>query len=554
MQSHNPRKLQKEQDILDDAFRAQVIREMTKDQEIIQRKASMLRRYEVYRDNTIKWVLHALNAEGYREETLAQMRNRASNVSIARKVVNKLAQTYIGGVDRRCDDSRGQEAVDLLSDELDFDSAMKKADRYRQLFRNTTVGTMPILDTASSMEVEKYRLKTMVFAPWEYDVIEDPNDPEKALVYIFTDFLERRNYDSPDPHYAEAAKGYRTSGLGTRSGDGKDQAVADSAEDAGTNDRRFIWWSPSFHFTTDKTGKIVQDVSPNDLSNPIKMLPLVDLNEEQDGNYWSQGGQDVVEQSIQINKKLTDVSYIQFVQGWGQAVLTGKDLDKAIELGPDNLLKLEHDGTVEPKFTFASSNPDIQSWLDSIRVDLALLLSTNNLSPRTISAKLDTQNLASGISMLIENAEVLSDQKDTQKKFQDKEPVMWEIIRRWHELYKDSNSLIEAFDRIETFQDSNVSLIFHESRAPITTKEKLEELKLKKSLGLISHMGMLKEMYPDMSESQIEQMMDDIKKEKQENAANFGLPVVTKEGQDDEEDEGEEQPPEGEDQDDEVED
>lgn len=495
-----------EKQILDKDFRAQVIKEIVLGQENIARKNAMLRRHEIYRDKNSKWVMNAIEKEGFKAVTVEQMRNRASNISIARKIVNKLARTYVGGVDREAADETSQVSIDLLADELDFDTKMKKSDRYRQLFKNTMVFPVPVL---SAREPGKYKIIMRVLAPWEYDVIEDPNDRTQARVVVLTQFLERGLEQVTDA--LVGAGGRRVFKNVSSSSDGRDQIIADSAADEGKGadgsgrHRQFIFWSDSYHLTCYKDGTIVPGTGEPDNSNPIGMLPPTNVASDQDGHFWAEGGDDVVEGSILINKKMTDINFISFVQGWGQMVVAAKNIPKQLVGGPDNAFLFEiQDGDPDPKVYFASSNPPILDWLETVDRFLRMLLTTNDLSSSDISGKLDANNAQSGIAMIIESADVISSAKDNQKLFQDKEPEIWEVVRRWHELYSSRNALVKAQQVIPAFKDSNVKLKFVEVKPPVSEKEKLENMKLRKDLGIATLVDLIKLDNPDLSEEQAE--------------------------------------------------
>ncbi len=515
-------KLQDEKDILLEAFRKQVLDEMVNGPENLNRKNYELRKHEIYRDMNSKWVLDALIRENYKPSTIAQMANRATNVSICRKIVNKLAQAYMGGVSRELpDDEKSQEAIGELAEYLDFDSVMKKADRYRQLFRNTEVMIVPKVDSTDEEE-KKYYLCPKVLAPWEYDVIEDPDDLTKKKVLILADFPERQSFQVPlsGVDAVRASQGFRNvNAINLGASDGKDQTIADSGDDKGNEKREFIWWSDNYHFTTDINGKIIKSPGAGHV-NPIGRLPSVTVCGDQDGNFWAQGGDDIIDGSILINKLLTDINFISFVQGWGQLVITGKDLPNRIEGGPDNALVFEvREGDPAPNVFFATSNPPIDKWLETVRMSLAMILSTNNLSPRSISASLDVSNAASGVAILIDQSEVTTDIEDVQKIFQDKEPEIWEVIRRWHGYYYGLKALNEELTEIAPFENADVKLKFHAVKPVVTEKEKLEAIKLRKELALNTQAELLMIDNPDLTKEEAEEKADAANKERQENQA-----------------------------------
>jgi hypothetical protein len=432
-----------EEQILDASVRKLIIGEIINGTENIARKNCELRKHEIYRDQNKKWVMHALLKEGFKQQTLARMENRASNVSICKKIVNKLAQAYAGGVQRIAEDEASQESLDLLADRLEVNTSLKKSDRYRQLFRNCAIQSVPV---RCKDEDEKYEIANKILAPWEYDVIEDPYDKTAPMVYIVTDFPERNqfSYDS-----LRGSQGFRNSdGMEFNQGDGREQAIADSRDDVGTEQpRRLIWWSCKYNFTTNAAGEITS--APEGKLNPIGRLPFVNIAMDQDGEFWARGGEDVVDGSILINKQLTDINYITFCQGWGQLVIAAKDVPKQIIGGPDNAFVFDvKDGDPTPQVFFASSNPPISQWLETLRHTLAMLLSTNNLSPRAVSVTLEASNVASGVALMIEQSEITQDIQEVQALYQDWENNLWDIVSKWHALYYSSGSLVEELQEI----------------------------------------------------------------------------------------------------------
>ena len=499
-------KLRNESDILDEAFRKIVISEIL-GEENIQRKNKQLRKHEIYRDMNQKWVLDALAKESFKPSTLKQMENRSTNVSVCRKIVNKLAQAYTGGVSRMViNDEVSEFSINELAKYLDFDSVMKKLDRYRQLFRNTQLMILPRVGSLDDNGDPIYYLSMRVLAPWEYDVIENPDDLTQAKCVILTDFTDRSTHEPQElsGDATRASQGFRTGfKLRLTEGDQVDQVIADSPEDKGAEKREFIWWSDLYHFTTDVHGRITK--SPDGSINPIEKLPFINITGDQDGNFWAAGGDDVVEGSVLINKLLTDVNFISFVQGWGQLVITGKDLPNRIEGGPDNALTFDvREGDPNPSVFYATSNPPIQNWLETIKMTLAMVLSTNDLSAKSISASLDSSNAASGIAMLIDQSEITASLQDVQKVFQDKEPVIWEVIRLWHLLYSSQQQLEDDLQEIPIFSSSKVKVKFHQVKPLISEKEKLEVLKMRKDLGLNTQAELIQMDNPDLTTDEAE--------------------------------------------------
>ncbi|NOS67172.1 MAG: hypothetical protein HOO67_02295, partial [Candidatus Peribacteraceae bacterium] len=591
-------KLLKDEQLLDVAFRKKVITEITAGENVT-RKNLALRKQEIYKDQVRKWVIEALSKE-FSPETVKQMENRAANISVLKKIVNKLAKSYNNGVDRTIpkvldsadevlpvvktiplDDTApaspeaqavggpaqapGDAAVpapkaspspkapvaqapaktapiakadtaqpgvtaptldgtdpmtDLLNaeeqlgdgtDSIDpetlaiqewakvtkLDSAMKKVDRYTELHRNCTLQVIPeVVTRESEGDAKKYCLKLRVLAPHSYDVIEDVNDNEVPRVYILTDFVER-NQLSERFITDSATQDGRSNGITPlfSKGNGKDEIIADGKDDKGTNVRTFIWWNEKFHFTTDKNGEIITALSPSDNLNPIQMLPFVNFALDQDGSFWAEGGDDLVEGAILTNVLITDMLTIANTQGWGQLVLTGKkdSIPKKIVGGPHNAFIFTYDeGDPEPKATYATANAPIEVWMRMIEQYVALLLSTNDLSVSTVSAKLDVATFPSGIAQVIDQSESTGSVEDKQQMYREKEPEVFTVIQAWGNLLREKDSLAEKLDELPELEDTCVHLKFNSAKPVVSEKEKLETLKVRKDLGISTMIDLIK--------------------------------------------------------------
>jgi hypothetical protein len=458
-----------------------------------------LKRYEIYKDKMKKYVVEKLQNDGLKPKTLAQMSNRASNINIAKKIVGKLARTYAGGVSRSTGEDTSTEQVSAIAQILEIDQKMKKADRYLELANNCIVLTLPEANESESAgDSVFYNLKTKVMLPWQYDVIEDAGDREQMRVLILSDFH--------DTSYSHS--------------DGTDQTIADADSYMTGNTKQYIWWSDKHHFTTDGEGRIIQELSPEESENPIYKLPGTKVAAEQDGKFWAEGGEDLIEGSILVNTIITDLLSIAFIQGWGQIVITGKNIKSNPEGGPHNALVLEYDPDADepkPDFQVVSANPPIESWLKIVEQYVALLLTTNDLSPSTVSMKLDVSNMASGIAMIVEMAEATNNIEDKQKEFSDAERSHWEVIKRWHNYYYDKKLLSADFAGLGRIDDQAVvSVKFNDLKPIITEKEKLEIIEKRRALGLNTEAEIIMRDNPGMSSEEAEEKLLKIREEQTE--------------------------------------
>lgn len=497
--------------LLDSKFRAKVLEYLASSSNQ-DRKREMKKRAEVYKDLTVKWVIQKLKDEGLKAKTLKLMTNRAANVSICRKIVNKLARSYTQPPIRDTGSSDLNDQLKEFYELLSFDDAQIKADRYLRLFKNCLPMTLPEMCYDEYGDL-KYNLKQKVFSPSEFDVLESAYDKSQAACIILSDYSEKS-----------------LNGLPVQ---GSTQLSAEQSKESGP-EQTFIWWNKKYHFTTDEKGRILTEISPEDLLNPISMIPGQSYAADQDSGYWSTGGDDLVDGSILINTLITDVNALAFIQGWGQIVITGKKIPQEIQGGPHNALVFTYeDADPEPKVQVVNANPPLDSWMKLIEQQVALTLSTNDLSPASISMKLDANNFPSGIAMLIERSEATNSIQETQTMFARGEKVQFEAAKRWQNHFMETGELEEEFAEIGAFPDEmEFSVKFPSPTQVVSEKEKLENLKLRKDLGLNTEIELLKIDNPDITDEAAIKKLAEIKGKQVEAAANEATQLLDQTNED----------------------
>ena len=505
--------------------------------ENVRRKKEHLKRYEVYKDKAKKYVIESLKADGLMDETIRQMESRAANISFLSKVINKKARTYAGGVARTSESETVSNQISDLERLIKFNEKMKKSDRLRELHKNNLIQIVPE-NVAEPDEDELWKLKCRVMSPWQYDVIEDANDNEQLKGVILTDYSDS---DSNVIAATEHDAGIHPGGMrvaGSR--DGVDSSIADNPRDKnGGRQKTATWWTDKYHFVTDMKGNILFDESPEDIDadtglpkNPIDKLCFVNNADEQDGFFWAEGGDDLTDGAVLLNKIITDMLFIAYVQGYGQPVITGKNLKDKYTMGPNQALLFDYDPgneDPEPKVSFVSPNPPLDAWMRTIEQYTALLLTTNNLSVRNVAAKLDFQSVPSGVALMVEQAEVTDEVSDKRKDYQSIERRCWDIITLWHNLIlsKTDSQYVEEFKQIGALPEKlDLSIQFNDLKPVVTEKEMLENIEKRQGLGLNEEFELIKMDQPDLTDEEAREKLLRIKKQKVENMATMAASMI----------------------------
>lgn len=496
-------RIKNEQEILKIEVRREIIAEI-KGSENQARKHEAYKRYLCYKDKTKDFVVEQLLRQ-FDQSTVEEMQYCVSNISFVRKIIDKLARVYNNGVKREIvGDEQASDNLHGLEKELDFNSAIRLANKFMKLQKNLAFYVKPCPVTLPDGS-QKYTIKLDAMNPYLYDVVEDYYDRTNPLAYILSDFdYAPTLYTTKDPAYAGRA-GSEIKGVNPQT-NRQDDVIADDPDDAKL--KGFIWWTPSYHFTTDATGEII---SGPEIVNPIGELPFENFAIDQDGQFWARGGADLIDGSILLNSILTHNQHVAVTQGYGQFYMRGKNLPRNIKIGPSKAILMEYqEGEPAPDLGFATASPQIDALRNLVESYIALMLTTNNLSTSAVSSSLSGSTAPSGIAMVIDKAESMEDVNDQRQIFIDNEPSIWRKINKWLGVYGDS--LVDGLKGLslpENFEE-NFVLIFNEAPVIVSEAEKLANLKARKELGIDSMVDLIMKDNPSFSIEQAEEKLKNI--------------------------------------------
>lgn len=493
-------KIKYENEILDQKVRVSLIQEI-EGSENLRRKDESYRRYLCYKDQTIYYVIQNL-VKQFDEHTVREMRYSIANISIVRKVVDKLSRVYSSGVKREITKNQdATKAVQKLEKLLDLNSKMKTANRYLKLQRNMALYLKPCPVYSPDGSEEKWTLVPEILQPHNYDVVEDCYNKTRPLCFILSDYRPRIvDYSSIDP----GVRPQNTTVL--PKGDGIDQKIADTPEDQGRGlEKHYIFWSKGYHFTCNEKGEIVPDAGNPENINPFGTNMIIDYGIDRDNSFWAQGGNDLIDGAILINGMISHNNNVGVVQGYGQMYMSGTNLPKSVKVGPTHVIQLEYnkDEQAEPKIGFLSANPQLADLRGLVEAYVALLLTTNNLSTSGVSAQLaGGKDFASGISLVIDKAESLEDVSDQQQIFIDKEPCIFEAVKAFLDKYRES--LVDELREISLPEKlKEVLTIMFQDPEPIQSEsEKLTNYKTRLEIGLDTLITVLMREQPGLTEEQ----------------------------------------------------
>ena len=520
------------------------------------RKAEMFKRYECLKDHTGVYVKQLLQAK-FSDQTVTAMQASMTNISFARKVVDKLAKVYSNGVKRTLpeDQNSNQADIETLARVIKLNRAMKKWNRYFKAFRNTLAYVKPVHGKFEG----KHTLEVSILAPFLYDVVPLPGNPQGMLAVVLSDYSPNRGllYDVSDAATANRGRTREVNASITNQtnpgADGIDDAIADGDDLRVTSGgalivgaskraeqqkdpkaRSYVWWTETMHFTTNGLGEIISvgsagedNTGKPEGSNPIEELPFVNLADDQDEQFWAEGGADIADSAIKINAFLTNLIHVAIEQGYGQLVVTGPKggTPKSLRVGPNHAITMEHDkDDPQPTAEFKSANAPIADLLQTAEMYIALMLSTNNLSTKGVSINLQGgKDFASGVAMILDKAESMEDVNEQAEHFVEAEPEVWCLLAKWHAHYKGLGALDDALMEMNLPEDPEVQMQFPAPAPIVSDKEKLETIKMRLDIGLTTMLEALMRDDPSLTEETAKEKLKKILEEKLQRQAQFGI-------------------------------
>lgn len=502
-------KLSNEADILNQDVRLAIIKHIRSNENRM-RKDEAFKRYQCYKDHVANYVEDALLKQ-FDTDTVREMSYCISNLGIVRKVIDKLARVYKYGVKREVlDDEAGTEAIQTAEKECNVNECFKKTNRILKLNKNCV---QYILPKNYDMQGETKTIKPMVLPPYLYDAIPSEDDETRAMAYVLSDYEPYR-----EPERITKTGIVATQTPANHSKNVIELPVYSSGDVQGgkpdDEKMQFIFWTENYHFTCDAKGNIIS----TDIENPIHMMPLVNYAEDQDGEIYAEGGGDLTRGAILINSMISNINHIAITQGYGQVVMSGKNLPRNMKVGPNKIVLLEYqEGEPTPTFEFATANPPLDQLRALVEMYVALLLTTNNLSTSGVSTSMQGGvAFPSGIAMMIDKAESMEDVEDQRQIFIDNEQKFWDIFAAWHRVLKSQGVLCEELAQVDFPEQLQVSVQYERPKAIETDKERLEVMKLKQELGLISKLDMLRAEYPNLSDEELQKKLENIMQEQLE--------------------------------------
>lgn len=511
----------------------QIVGEINQDAEKT-RRSYVLRGHEIYRDAGRRFIIEQLKREFGNDDAIQEF--RIAPINILKKIVNKKSAIYSRTPLRTTELDSDQDLMDYYAEELAFDQMMMKANRYYNLHANTQIYFKPEPQKDGSKKIAMH-----VIPPHLYSVSSNMIDHTKADAIVFNAFTEG-DEAAPD----DSVRPVGPQGFTRERGSKTDRDKVNSQERDLDRNRLLIFWTDDQHFTTNNAGAILRDPEMDDsqFENPIGMIPSVNLAKDRDNEYWAKQGEDLIEMSLIIQLGLSDVVSTIKSQGFSILTIVAEEQPSTQHIGLNKAVWLkQREGGPTPSISYVQATSPIGENMDALMSMLRLLLTTNDMTPGTVSGTDSAKNAVSGFSQIIEMSDTLMAIEADKPALRNAELESWQIVAAWHNWMFDQNLLSTEARSLGRFSDGFSPQVIYRDVKPIESQDEiLARVEKKDAMGLITKRDMIKELNPELSDDQIDAKLEEIAAEKEQNMARFqaALPVsgndVTEEEESEEED------------------
>jgi len=221
---------------------------------------------------------------------------------------------------------------------------------------------------------------------------------------------------------------------------------------------------------------------------------------------------DLYECSLKIPILLTDLSFGAKYQAWSLIYTINANGD--IPTNPNTVVHLEHkEGEPVPSINKLDPTIQISETLRLIEAQVSYLLTTRGLKTSQISGRFTVDSATSGISKAIDSSSLAEDKKNDQQVFLEAENDLWTRLVKLIPKWRQQSLLSGDYDK-EFTKSFKPRVILSEPKIVLSESEQVD-ISIKRLQGGLSTLRFeLKQLYPALSDEEIEELAEEIESEK----------------------------------------
>jgi hypothetical protein len=436
------------------------------------------RLYDIYEGDVLTQLMKTL-VDDLGESSSGQARSRAVPINILRQIVNKLSQIYQNTPRRSIDPDNASdlELLEYYEKSFNINPKLNYNNELQNLYGYSFQQIVLNKGKPTTRAIPNHR-----FLP----VNLNPTDPTEANVIILL------------------------------MGKSKDMTGASEV------DIRWAWSDDQF-IIFDSGGDLRPDIMSEkmkidfeeiDYINPFGKIPGEYLTVSQN-SVMPKTPMDILQLSLLVPVLLTDLNFCSKFQIF--SILYGIDVDdENLKMSPAVFWRFKSHKNSDKKPEIGSIKPDvdIDKVLNLAATELALWLQSLGIRPGAVG-KLDGDNFSSGISKIIDEADILDHQNKQTELYRAFEPNFWDVaLKHMHPVWLDNRALDPFAPRNLFNMKSEVITVFTK-KVPVHSRGALAKDYMVEIDGhLISRKEVMRRLNPELSETKIDEIQKEIDEEK----------------------------------------
>ncbi len=403
-------------------------------------------------------------------------KERVSPINILKRIVSKLSRIYSDPAQRTATTTDGdksiktdQELIDWYVSEIGLDTYMSDSNKFFNALKYVAI-QIYYIDDKKEYKVPRVR----IIPPHKFTVMtNDDIDPTNPTIFIvYKDSIIKEN-------------------------DKKEQRLVQT----------FDVYTDNEFLPIDEDGDVIPNRAVEGNINPYETIPFVYVNRSRQ-ELIPQIDSDTMQMSILLPILLSDLNFA--VQFMSHSILYGIDIEPGkLDLNPHafwSVKGVEREGAT-PSIGVLKPDVDVDKVLNLIKNQLGLWLETRNIKPGK-AGTFTAESVATGIALMIEEADTTEDRKEQVNYFRDAEEMLFDKITIMHEYYID-----ELEDKRQFSENFDMSIQYSEQKVVEDKGTKIDRIDKEIKARLNSRRRGIKELNPYLDDEEIDKIIEEIEEE-----------------------------------------
>jgi hypothetical protein len=424
--------------------------------------------FDIYEGDLLKYILDDLKDQ-LSLQSFFQAQYRIAPINVLSRIINKISRIYDRPPVRKIEDDPSEADMELLDwyeDTLRINRNFKSKVRFYNLYKNSALHLYLKKYPDEVIGIPKVRvLPSNSFLPYSDDLI-DPTKPNVMIVFM----------------------GERTINIGVK------RTKTVKIYYAFSDDEFLI-------FDSDETvlRAEMEQYDNIDGVNRIGKIPIVYSNQSQN-LLIPKPDSDTLCLTKLLPILVSDLNYAVMFQAF--SIIWGINIkNKSLKLSPNAFWELEQeDPEKAPQIGQLKPQVDIDQVLNLIQSEFSLWMNSKGIRPGSVG-NLTESNFASGISKMIDEADITEQRQDQIDEFTDVEDEFWDLVFNHAHPYWVRNGLVENKQLLS--EGAKIQTIFAEQVPLYRRGELVKDLDTEVKAGFMTREDAIRRLNPYMTDAEI---------------------------------------------------